>query len=115
MAPIPPSTPPPVDTKNSAQSIQERLDESRLDESRLESLNLSREDIQSVKKLWQPIFHPPTPDFNRTIQLKVTYGWVNPEIAKKALGLPNPFLPNDSNNAALFESFLKAQTGESRG
>lgn len=93
---------------NSTQSIQDTLDNSRL-----ESLNLSREDIEKIKILWQPITSPPSADFNRTIDLKVTYGWVRPDIAKAALLKPNPF-PNDAQKAAQFRNFLLSQTGESK-
>lgn len=61
----------------------------------------------------QPIFHPPAPDFNRTVDIKVSFGYTPPAVAARALLRPSPFA-NDPPTQALYESYLRAQTGESQ-
>lgn len=81
-----------------------------IDLARLNSLNLSSSDISTISLISQPILHPPTPSFSRTINFSTSFGYLPPSQARRALEQPFPFA-DDERMQILYEAFLRAQWG----
>ncbi|ORY61910.1 hypothetical protein BCR35DRAFT_355144 [Leucosporidium creatinivorum] len=82
------------------------------DISRIECLNLTLDDIDLIQQAWKPLPHPPTDDFTRSVEISASFGYLSPSEAKAAL--ESPPLYSDSAKQARYETFLRAQMGDSR-
>ena len=64
-------------------------------------------------RLAQLIEVPPNPNFQRPVQMLLSFGILSSSIDLKALNGPMAF-PGDLSMQYQFESYLRAMTGESR-
>lgn len=62
----------------------------------------------------QPFLTEPSPSFDRTLSLKVKFGWVASDLAAEALARPTVAFPMDAGKEQRYRDFLRSQTGESR-
>lgn len=95
-------------------SEAERLDR---DVARLRSVGLTIEQVEMVQQLWRPIRRADVSSgdgesADRSMELKVDFGFVSQEDAKAALA--EAAFPDDPARQKRYKAFLEAQAGESR-
>jgi len=106
----------PTTTTSAATSLSPSAQQRSLDDARLASLNYTAQDVAALDTLMTPMDHPPSAEFDRTAQLEVNFGYLEPEVARKALerqGVKRAF-GEDERMQLAYETFLRAQAGESR-
>ncbi|GAA5970080.1 hypothetical protein JCM11641_000259 [Rhodosporidiobolus odoratus] len=93
-----------------------------IDLARLRSLALPPSTFNDIQQIWKPVDHPPSasasdsPPLTRRLQVEVDFGFLDRREAKLALdaNAEKPVYPDDPGMQQRYETFLKAQAGESR-
>ena len=107
-------------TLNSQPSSSSASRQLELDLSRIRSLNLSREDLEAIQRIWTPLDSaPPTTtegNFQRQISLSVQFGFLPQSDASLALksNESSPAYPDDPLLQTRFTKFLESQAGITR-
>jgi len=107
-------------TLNSQPSSSSASRQLELDLSRIRSLNLSREDLEAIQRIWTPLDSAPPSttegNFQRQISLSVQFGFLPQSDASLALksNESSPAYPDDPLLQTRFTKFLESQAGITR-